>query len=160
LALCAVPAPTFEEERRAADVARRLTDLGLAPERDAAGNVLVRAGGDGPAAGVSAHLDTGLPADVPLRPYREGAGPRGPGLGADRVALAALLQLAALLRDHPPDRPVLLAFTVGEEGLGDLRGIQAVLDQNRARALLAVEGHGLDTLVTGGVASARLRAAY
>ncbi len=160
LALCAVAAPTFAEERRAAEVARRLAALGLEPRGDDAGNVLVRFGGDAPAAVVSAHLDTVFPESVPLRPVRDGDTLRGPGIGDDTVAVASLLQVAALLRDDPPRAPVVVAFTVGEEGLGDLRGIRAVLRSTPARALVAVEGHGLDTLVTGGVASARLRAVY
>src|SRR5262249_41843800 len=125
LALCAVSAPTGAEERRAAEVARRLRDVGLAPVHDDAGNVLVRFGGDGPAAVVSAHLDTVFPEDVPLRPTRDDDVLRGPGIGDDTVAVATLLQLAALLRDDAPGAPVLLAFTVGEQGLVDLRGIRA-----------------------------------
>jgi acetylornithine deacetylase/succinyl-diaminopimelate desuccinylase-like protein len=160
LALCAVAAPTGAEERRAAEVAGRLAALGLEPRGDDVGNVLVRFGGDAPAAVVSAHLDTVFPEGVPLRPARDGDTLRGPGIGDDTVAVATLLQLAALLRDDPPRAPVVVAFTVGEEGLGDLRGIRAVLRSTPARALVAVEGHGLDTLVTGGVASARLRAVY
>ena len=62
LALCAIPAPTFAEEPRAAAVAELLQAGGLEPSRDDAGNVLARVGGDGPAVVVAAHLDTVFPA--------------------------------------------------------------------------------------------------
>jgi di/tripeptidase len=49
-----------------------------------------------------------------------------------------------------------LAATVGEEGLGDLRGARAVLDAIDCDAFVALEGHGLDSIQTAGIASARL----
>ena len=56
--------------------------------------------------------------------------------------------------------PVLLAATVGEEGLGDLRGVRALLDDTETACLVALEGHGVDSLTVGGVASARIAARY
>jgi acetylornithine deacetylase/succinyl-diaminopimelate desuccinylase-like protein len=160
LELCAIPAPTFDEAARAVEVVRRLEALDLRPARDAAGNVLVRLGGDGPALVVSAHLDTVFPASTPLAPRREGGRLLGPGIGDNSVALAALLALARILADEPPERPIVLAATTGEEGLGDLRGIKAVLDGVQATALISLEGHERDELVVEGVASARFRATY
>ena len=48
-AICAVPAPTFAESERAALVQELLAAAGLAAQIDAAGNVIARVGGDGPA---------------------------------------------------------------------------------------------------------------
>src|SRR5207245_9348308 len=61
---------------------------------------------------------------------------------------------------RPPSRPVLLAATVGEEGLGDLRGIRAILDEHPVSIVLALEGHGVDSVVTVGIASARYVVTY
>jgi tripeptide aminopeptidase len=161
LTLAAVPAPTGAEGRRADAVAERLAAAGLAVERDAVGNVVARAGPAGaPATIFSAHLDTVFAADVPLAPRREGGRLLGPGVGDDTVAVAALVALAGELAAEPPAGPVVLAATVGEEGLGDLRGAKHLLATVPARAFLAVEGHMLDELVVGGIGSVRLRARY
>jgi tripeptide aminopeptidase len=158
LEVCAVPAPTGAEQQRAVTVAGRLAAVGLAPWIDAAGNVLARVGApDADAVVVAAHLDTVFAATTPLAPRRDGNRLFGPGIGDNAVAVAALIELGRSLQATRRDPPVavLLAATVGEEGLGDLRGIRAVLDEHTACAVIAVEGHGIDSVVTRGVASAR-----
>ena len=159
LALCAIAAPTFTEAERGRAMAEMLRAAGARPATDPAGNVLARFGpDDGEAAIVTAHLDTVFPAGTPLDARREGDRLRGPGVGDDCLGLAALLHLARRLAAAAPQRPVLLAATVGEEGLGDLRGAKAVLDEHRCRAFVALEGHGRDNLQTAGIGSARIRA--
>lgn len=159
LAICAVAAPTFAEGERAALVAGRLRAQGAAPRIDAAGNVVARFGAaDGPAAIVAAHLDTVFAAGTPLRPRRDGGVLRGPGIGDDALALAALVHLARRLAGaaRAPAHPVVLAATVGEEGLGDLRGARALLDAVECDAFVALEGHGLESIQVAGIGSARL----
>jgi acetylornithine deacetylase/succinyl-diaminopimelate desuccinylase-like protein len=162
LALCAIAAPTFAEEERAQAVARRLAEAGAPAHRDEAGNVVARFGpAAGPAAILAAHLDTVFPADTPLRPRREGKRLHGPGVGDDALGLAALLHVARRLAGGPaPAHPVVLAATVGEEGLGDLRGARALLETEPCDAFVALEGHGRDALQTAGVGSVRLRARF
>jgi tripeptide aminopeptidase len=157
LRLCAIPAPTFHESRRAEAVLDALAEAGLAARRDDAGNVVARIGGDGPALAVCAHLDTVFP-DEAVRVERDGIRLRGPGIGDNALGLAALLHVARDLAAHPPATPVLLAATVGEEGLGDLRGVRHLLDAEPVAALIAVEGHGIDALGVGGIPSVRLEA--
>jgi hypothetical protein len=43
-----------------------------------------------------------------------------------------------------------LVATVGQEGLGDLRGARALLDHLDCRAFIAVEGQMLDAITTAG----------
>ncbi|WP_320668938.1 M20/M25/M40 family metallo-hydrolase [Patulibacter defluvii] len=168
LELAAIPAPTGDEGTRADEVDRRLRALGLTPERDPVGNVVARmplAGGrpadpDAPALVVSAHLDTVFGREVALEPRRDGDRLLGPGIGDDTVALAALLTLAEDLVAEPPPTAVVLAATVGEEGLGDLRGAKHLLRHVPTRAFVAVEGHLLDDLVVGGIGALRLQASY
>ena len=78
------------------------------------------------------------------------------------MALATLIGLGRLPGPGAPAAalPVLLAATVGEEGLGDLRGIRAVLDEHDVSAVVALEGHGVDSVVTVGIASARYVVTY
>src|SRR4051812_538098 len=137
----------------------RLERAGARPHTDATGNVLARFGPDaGPAAIVAAHLDTVFPAGTPLDARREDDTLHGPGIGDDSLGLAALLHVARRLSEHPPQSTILLAATVGEEGLGDLRGARAVLDEHACDVFVALEGHGRDALQTAGIGSARIRA--
>lgn len=160
LAIAAIPAPTFAEAERGRDVAARLRDAGLAVATDDVGNVTARVGGPGPAVVVTAHLDTVFPADTPLAPRREGTRLLGPGIGDNAVAIAVLLHLARRLAADAADGPVLLAATVGEEGLGDLRGIRRLLEREPAACVIALEGHGVDGLTVAGVGSVRYEARY
>jgi acetylornithine deacetylase/succinyl-diaminopimelate desuccinylase-like protein len=143
-------------------MSERLAAAGAVPRMDAAGNVLARFGpARGPVAVVAAHLDTVFPAGTPLEPRAEAGRLHGPGIGDDCLGLAALLDLArTLASSEPPAHAILLAATVGEEGVGDLRGARAVLDDHDCDAFVAVEGHGRDTLQVAGIGSARLRARF
>ncbi len=158
--ICAVPAPTFAESERAALVQDLLVSAGLTAQIDAAGNVVARVGGDGPALALVAHLDTVFPDLTTVSIVRDGVRLTGPGIGDNALGIAAMLYVARALAQTPPSRPVLFAATVGEEGLGDLSGVTALLDSEQIRALIAVEGHGIDCLAVGGIASIRLRAEF
>ena len=160
IAVCAVPAPTFAESERAALVQKLLTDAGWQPTIDAAGNVVARTGTDGPALALVAHLDTVFPdlATIPI--VREGVRLTGAGIGDNALGIAAMLHVARELAKQPPVRPVLFVATVGEEGLGDLSGVTALLNTESVRSLISIEGHGIDCLAVGGIASIRLRAEF
>ncbi|HEY8286565.1 MAG TPA: M20/M25/M40 family metallo-hydrolase [Chloroflexota bacterium] len=160
LAICAAASPTGFEHERAALIAARLAAIpGVVPELDVHGNVLARIAGrhaGGPPVVVAAHLDTVFGPEVALAPSRAGGLLLGPGIGDNSLALAALLALAADLKQTPAAGDVLLAATVGEEGLGNLRGVRGLLGDQPARFVVALEGHGIDNLVTGAVGSTRL----
>jgi acetylornithine deacetylase/succinyl-diaminopimelate desuccinylase-like protein len=57
------------------------------------------------------------------------------------------------------DADILVAATVGEEGLGNLRGIRAAVERYRddIGAVIAVEGHNLGRVTHAGVGSTRWR---
>ena len=52
-------------------------------------------------------------------------------------------------QDKPGPLPVAVVFTVGEEGLGDLRGAKALLEHMDCRAFVAVEGQALEPVGRG-----------
>lgn len=163
--VCETPAPTFTEEARAELVASLLREAGLEPERDEVGNVLAEVpDGSGPRTALVAHLDTVFDAgvDVTVRQTNDGRW-CAPGIGDNSASVAVLLHLAAEVgRGRLPDRPrLLLAFTVGEEGLGDLRGARRLVADraDRLDAFLAIDGH-LGSIVDAGVGSTRLRVEY
>jgi acetylornithine deacetylase/succinyl-diaminopimelate desuccinylase-like protein len=169
LTVCAIAAPTGQEEARAAYVRDRLLQIpDLTASIDAVGNVVAHlpaaahtsVGTMQPATIVAAHLDTVFGAEVELRPYRDGDVLRGPGIGDNALAVATLLALARALAGRRLERALILAATVGEEGLGNLRGARALLAAIPARYLIALEGHGVDHLVTEAVGSVRLAVTY
>jgi tripeptide aminopeptidase len=148
-AICAIPAPTGSEGRRAAWVAERLREAGLEPRIDAEGSVLA-GGGDAPLV-VAAHLDTVFAGVEEIAVRRDGDVLHGPGIGDNSLGVAALLFLA---RAGPRDGLV-LAATVGEEGFGNLRGARRVVADLRPREFVAVEGGGAGHLPVTGIGSAR-----
>ncbi|RRN63815.1 M20/M25/M40 family metallo-hydrolase [Caulobacter sp. 602-1] len=127
--LTEIPAPTFKEEARAKAFAQLLQDAGLQNvEIDAVGNVtaLRKGEGKGPLVAVIAHLDTVFPEGVPVKVRREGLTLHAPGVGDDTFPLAVLATYArALAAAKVRTRAdILFVGSVGEEGLGDLRGVR------------------------------------
>jgi acetylornithine deacetylase/succinyl-diaminopimelate desuccinylase-like protein len=158
--ICAVPAPTFAEADRAQLVARMFAETGTRADIDAVGNVVCRIGGDGPAAVFAAHLDTVFGLEQPIEISHRGGRIAAPGIGDNSLAVAGLLHLARHLAEDPPRRPVVLAATVGEEGLGDLRGANHLVASVPCDCFVAVEGMSLQAIEVGGIGSQRLRVTY
>ena len=147
IAIQQVPAPTFEEERRARFIEEQFISHGLAEVgRDALNNVYGKLPGTSPERSpvvVSAHLDTVFPMGTDLTVRREGSLVYGPGIGDNSTGLAGLLQTAQAIRDyhlaHAAD--IYFVANVCEEGLGDLRGARAVVDRfGSDAAYIVVEG--------------------
>jgi acetylornithine deacetylase/succinyl-diaminopimelate desuccinylase-like protein len=167
VAISEIAAPTGEESRRAAWIARRLAATGIRDVRtDDAGNVLARRPGTKQVAPVlvCAHLDTVFPRETPLRVRHEGARLSGPGIGDNGRGLAAMLAIAEELDGTRlrTVRPVLFAATTGEEGVGDLRGAKhlfATLSEAPAAAI-AIDGAGDERIVHRALGSRRFRVTY
>lgn len=159
-----IAAPTFDESRRAAWVMEQFRALNLSEvQMDSAGNVLGCYPGSGSAAPlvISAHLDTVFPLEVPLTLTRQNDRISGPGIGDNSLGVAAVLGLAELLKTQALRFPgdIWLVATTGEEGLGNLRGIRAVVErfEGRPQAYISLEGHGLGTILHRGLGVERLR---
>lgn len=158
--ICSVPAPTFAEGPRAEFVAGLLRDAGAPARLDEVGNVLCRMGGDGPAVVFAAHLDTVFGPEQPIDITDTDGRIAAPGIGDNSLAVAVLTHLAQRFADRPPARPVVLAATVGEEGLGDLRGAKHLVESVACRCFVAIEGMTLETIEVGGIGSERYRVTY
>lgn len=131
---------------RGAWVSQRLQDQGLIPQTDPLGNIWA---GQGPTLLV-AHLDTVL-TPTPLR--REQSRWYGPAVGDNSSGVAVLLALA-------PELVALgctVAFSVGEEGLGNLRGARQLVRHLQPQQLVAVDGY-LPGIVSRSAGSYRMRA--
>lgn len=166
MALTSVAAPPFEESARAVAMAERFRACGLEEVRvDEAGNTLALRPGsqDAPPVILSAHLDTVFPADTPLTVSRRGDVLTGPGISDDGRGLAVILAVARALRAGGVEtrHPVLFAATVGEEGLGDLRGARHLVGPSGAgsgaAAFISIDGAGLDRVVASGLGARRFR---
>lgn len=160
--ICEVPAPTGAEEQRAAYVGSLLTGLGYATEIDGVGNVYARRGSNGgKVVMLAAHTDTVFPSTTEIRVRRDGGRLYGPGVGDNSLGVSAMLGVLEVLDrlSLETDVDVIVAATVGEEGLGNLRGIRAAVERHRDElgAVIAVEGHNLGRVTHAGVGSTRWR---
>lgn len=160
-----IPAPTFAEQQRAAFIEERFRLLGLRDvERDELHNVYGRIRGSAAGAApviVSAHSDTVFPADTDLTVKRNGRFIYGPGIGDNATGVAGLFILADAIASHQlvTQSDIWFVANVGEEGLGDLRGMRAVVERfGKAATYLVVEGgsHGYITHEAVGVRRYRL----
>ena len=167
--LTEIPAPPFGEAERARAYLEMLRAHGLADvEADAVGNVmgLRRGTGNGPLVAVAAHLDTVFPAGTPVTVRREGTRLFAPGIGDDTRSLAVLLAWlramdAAGMRTRSD---ILFVGDVGEEGLGDLRGMRHLFLQGRYKdriaAFITVDSPEMASIAVGGIGSKRYRATF
>lgn len=162
--IASIPAPPFGEEARGDEVERRMRAIpGWQVERDAIGNVICRLGDseslDG-AVWAVAHLDTVFAIDQELTFVRSGNTVAGCGIGDNSLGVAALLNLARDFQGLQTAKPLVFVFDVGEEGLGDLRGVRHLIREGlpkAASAVIAVEGHRQDGICTTAVGSLRYR---
>lgn len=157
-----IPAPTSLEQQRAAYIEQEMLAIGLQDvHRDLAGNVLGCWGkGDAAALVFSAHLDTvHINLNLPLTKTDQRY--TGPGIADNSLGLAALLGLGRWLvesEQHLPG-PIWLAANVGEEGLGNLVGMKALVDyfEDSPHAYIVLEGLGLGQICHRGLGVIRYR---
>ena len=141
-----IPAPTFAEAKRAQFVQARFEALGLCDvAQDDLRNVYARLPGErgGPPVIVSAHLDTVFPIETDLKVVRNGRYLYGPGIGDNSTGVAGLILIAQafMANQLTVPRDVWFVANVGEEGLGNLRGMKAVVARFGTEAsYIIVEG--------------------
>ncbi len=145
-----IPAPTFEETQRGEFVRGMFDREGLSDvQTDSAGNVLARLPGRGnePPLILSAHLDTVFPAETRLDSRRENGRIYGPGIGDNSMGVAGLFGILWKLREQNLSLPgdIWFVANTGEEGLGDLKGMRAVVKRFGAspKTYLILEGMAL-----------------
>jgi acetylornithine deacetylase/succinyl-diaminopimelate desuccinylase-like protein len=148
-----IPAPTFEEKKRADFACALFSKEGLVEvSQDEAGNAYgcLKAGnlrsGVKPLV-VSAHLDTVFPMPTDLTVSRSPGQIHGPGIGDNSLGVAALFGLLWMIRERKvqPVGDIWFVANTCEEGLGDLRGMKAVVERFGAgvQAYLVLEGLAL-----------------
>ena len=167
--LTEIPAPPFKEAARAKAFADMLRQRGLTQvEIDAEGNVLALRPGtqEGAVVVVSAHLDTVFPEGTNVKVRREGDKLHAPGVGDDSAGLATMLALIEAMKaaNVQTRSGILFVGTVGEEGLGDLRGVKHLFNEGkykgRVSGFYSIDGEGLENIVTQSTGSKRYRVTY
>ncbi len=166
--ICAIPAPSFEEEARAKHMRELFHSLNLAHARiDSEGNELAEWPGAAPGrerkvVAIAAHVDTVFPRGTNVEVRREKNKLFGPGIADNGAGLAALAAVARALTECEIETrdTLLLAANVGEEGQGNLRGMRHLLAspafRERLRAMLVIDGPGVEHIVIEGLGSRRL----
>lgn len=147
IAVQQIPAPTFAEGARADYIEAKFRSLGLDDVgQDDLHNVYGRYAGTNPSLPpvvVSAHNDTVFAADTDLTVKRSNGHVYGPGIGDNSTGVAGLFALLSALKTHHlrPPADIWLVSNSGEEGLGDLRGMRAVVERfGRDATYIVVEG--------------------
>lgn len=159
--IAATASPTGHESRRRELVAELWRGAGLAPTTDEVGNLLADLpGGSGPRVALVAHLDSVFGGDVDVTVSEIDGVLHGPGVGDNAASLAVLTALAEGKGSGRLPRVTLVA-TVGEEGLGDLRGAKHFVASRGAGVdhFVAVDGH-LGSIVATAVGSRRYEARF
>lgn len=159
-----IPGPTFDEGARAKYIRDRFLKEDLADVTiDDLGNVFARVPGDGSARPivVSAHSDTVFPHDTDLTIQREPGIIYGPGIGDNSLGVAGLLGLLWALRQKRITLPgdIWLVANVCEEGLGDLKGMRAIVERfdDQPLAYLILEGMAFGEIFHRGLGVQRYR---
>ena len=164
VAIQQIPAPTFEEGQRAAFLRDRFQDEELCDVSiDGVGNVYGRlpGGGTAPPLVISAHSDTVFPAATSLKVRREMDRIYGPGIGDNSLGVAGLFGMLWTINQRGIELPgdLWLVSNVCEEGLGDLRGMRAVVERfgDQVLAYLVIEGMALGQIYHRGLGVRRYR---
>ena len=165
-AMCAIPAPSHHEEKRAEFCKAWFLRNGFADVRiDPALNVLAPVGvdldGDGEFDVMMAHTDTVFPDTEPM-PLREEAGYMYcPGVTDDTANLAVLMVCARYYREHPAAgrRGILFVANSCEEGLGNLKGCRRIMDDfaGRVKNVVSLDSTCMNHLITTAVGSHRYK---
>jgi len=164
--ICSIPAPPFDEKRRAAYLCERFSEIGLEDARiDEEGNCLALRRGRclSPLLVVSAHLDTVFPPGTDFTVRRIANKLLAPGISDDGCGLVALLAIARALdlARIVTEGSILFVGTVGEEGAGNLRGVRYLFGRGRwsrrIDAFISFDGGGIGRITNGALGSRRYR---
>lgn len=156
-----IPAPPFKEQKRAEYYLGRLKEAGLRDAYiDREGNVIaVRRGrGGGPKLVVSAHLDTVFPEGTDVKVREKGGRFYAPGIYDDALGLTTLVTVIEQMNKGGLKTvgDVIFVGTVGEEELGDLRGVKALFrDMRDIDGFISLDGVGMGRIVRHATGSHR-----
>lgn len=167
VALTQVPAPPFKESERAKRFAEMMRAAGAdSVVIDEIGNVVAVRRGIRRArrVGVAGHMDTVFPEGTDVRVKQRGDTLFAPGVGDNTRGLIAMLQTVRALAhaNIRTDADLVFVGTVGEEGLGDLRGMKHMFRDGAPRfdAVIAVDASSDESITNAAIGSKRYRVTF
>ena len=166
LELTGIPAPPFMEEVRGRRFQERLEEIGVDTTWvDEVGNVIgVRRGAGEGTLVFSGHLDTVFPEGTDVSVRMSGDTLYAPGIADDTRGLATVLAVLRALNAAGIEtrQDVWFVGTVGEEGLGDLRGVKRLFADHGdvIDGFVSVDGLGRHSVTNAGLGSYRYRITF
>lgn len=165
--LTEIPAPPFKEDMRAQSFAKILKSLNLdSVWIDEVGNVLglLKGTKGDKTVALDGHLDTVFPEDTDVTVKMSGDTLFAPGISDDTRALAMILTVVRAM-DHAAIRPeadILFIGSVGEEGLGDLRGVKHLFSDKGPKidSWISIDGGSIGRVNNKGLGSYRYRVTF
>lgn len=165
--LTEIEAPPFKEEKRAKVFANYFNELGLdSVWVDTQGNVLglLRGSVGERTVALDAHLDTVFPEGTDVRVRIQNDTLYAPGIGDDTRGLSMLLTIIETLKTEKiqPKDDILFVGSVGEEGLGDLRGVKHLFREEGPRidSWIAIDGGSIGRVNNKALGSYRYRVTF
>lgn len=160
--LCAIPAPSYHEEKRAEFCKEWLERFGAQNVYiDEAKNMVFPFKDTGKEAVLfMAHSDTVFPDLEPMQVRVQGKKWYCPGIGDDTVNVANLLMMARYMLENKakPSCDIIFAVNSCEEGLGNLKGSRYLFERygDRIKEVISLD-LGFDSMFVKAVGSARYK---
>jgi tripeptide aminopeptidase len=167
ITLTEIPSPSHYEEEKGKVFAQMLLDAGAdSVWTDEVGNVIALRKGTKSEKTflVEGHLDTVFPFGTDVTVKQKGDTLMAPGITDANRSLAVVVALLKTM-NHENLRTqddIWFAGTVGEEGLGDLKGMKHLFREGAQplAAHIAIDGGGLEDIVNGGIGSLRYKVTF
>ncbi len=165
--LTQIPAPPFMEDERGAAFLQMMIDLGVDSSwTDEVGNVigLRRGSGTGEVLAIAGHLDTVFPPETDVTIRISGDTLFAPGIADDTRGLATVLAVLRAMNESNirTEADILFIGNVGEEGIGDLRGVKHLFRDGGPRIdhFISVDGTSANGITHMGLGSHRYRVTF
>lgn len=162
--LTEVNAPPFKETKRGLLFKKMIEDAGADKVWvDKVGNVLALRKGttSEKTIALDAHLDVVFPEGTDVTVKKVGDTLKAPGIGDDTRGLAMVIAVLKAMNkaEIKTKNDILFVGSVGEEGLGDLRGMKYIFNESDLKidAWIAIDGFGIDRISNAALGSKRYK---
>ncbi len=167
IALTELAAPPFMEDKRARAYQQLFREAGADQVWiDEVGNVIAVKKGkeEDKVVALDAHLDTVFPEGTDVRVQQKGDTLYAPGIGDDTRGLAMVLAVFKAMKEKEIETKADVWFvgSVGEEGLGDLRGVKHLFKDGAPKidAWISIDGGTIGRVNNAGLGSVRYKAMF
>ncbi len=165
--LTEIEAPPFKEKNRATVFKNMIEEIGIdSVWIDLEGNVvgLLKGQEGSRTVGLDAHLDTVFPEGTDVKVRIKNDTLYAPGIADDTRGLSMLLTILKTINNNDISLRDNLLFigTVGEEGLGDLRGVKYLFREGALKidSWISIDGGSIGRVNNKGLGSYRYRVAF